>query len=509
MKKTFLLFLAIITFLLLPVSAWSASQDKIHSSQGRLRMTFEELELPGGEGMGFVGGTFLFDLSENLAYGLASYGALTGERGGFITLGFSYEYTKKLVDALSLSSGFFVGAGGGRGGFTLQGGGLMLRPHLGLQINAGLWGNLGLGLSHVRFPNGSVRSSQAYFAYEYPFSTLIASAWREKQKSNGNSNPQLPSAERAFAAVYRTYFVPDGVLTDGGSLQHKTINLMGVEWHYYLDENIFLKLETEGAMGGRSNGYMQIFMGGGYRWWLTRRNQVKIETQLGVAGGGTVATGGGLLADVSLGYQQYVTDRFYLGASGGYVNAPDGDFRATSLSLKLGYDYGVPLVPKGSVKYASLASYAPKHLRLRTTQQSYLKARADWRNHHVNRNVNLLGLQGDYFIRKNVYLSGQGIAAYEGQAGGYMTGLWGVGYHLPLFRSALFLDLEGLVGAAGGGGLDVAGGLVWQTNAGIGLQLSDQFSLIASTGYMSAPKGNFRAKVLGLALAYRFTIFTH
>jgi hypothetical protein len=141
------------------------------------------------------------------------------------------------------------------------------------------------------------------------------------------------------------------------------------------------------------------------------------------------------------------------------------------------------------------------------THQTYMEGATGWRNHHSDRNVNLIGFQLDSFINDHIYLSGQGIAAYQGQAGGYMTGLVGAGIELPLFDSPFSLKLEGLAGAAGGGGLDVAGGFVLQGNLGLGYQLSKAYSIIGSYGYMSAPKGDFRAKVIGLSLAYKFSIF--
>ncbi|CAN8140284.1 hypothetical protein THIOSC13_1810003 [uncultured Thiomicrorhabdus sp.] len=57
--------------------------------------------------------------------------------------------------------------------------------------------------------------------------------------------------------------------TDSGLPQHPTVDLIGAEWSNYLNDNYFVKVESEGAMGGRSQGYMQIFLGGGYRYSLT------------------------------------------------------------------------------------------------------------------------------------------------------------------------------------------------------------------------------------------------
>ncbi|MDX8382526.1 MAG: hypothetical protein R8M45_00495, partial [Ghiorsea sp.] len=126
--------------------------------------------------------------------------------------------------------------------------------------------------------------------------------------------------------------------------------------------------------------------------------------------------------------------------------------------------------------------------------------------HHAERDVNLLGFQSDYFLNDSWFLSGQGIAAYEGQAGGYMIGLIGGGYRLPLAQS-WSLEAEALVGAAGGGGLAVGGGLVWQINAGLAYQWDDDYSALLEMGRIDAPKGDFKANVLSASLAYHFSMF--
>lgn len=500
------LLLRFIALLMFVSPAYGEPVSSINTTPAKLRLSFEEVTLPANEKMGLLGGTFLYDFSDWASAGPASYGALTGQRGGFITLGLAAELRKELWKNFEVNGGLFVGAGGGRGGYTLQGGGLMLRSHLGAEFKSLPWGNIGGGISYIDFPNGSIHSFQPYIAYEYPFTTLIANGWPNMQ-FGGDADSSTASSESEFSVVYRTYKVPAGVLADNGQPQYPTINLLGVEWLRYLDDNLFVKIESEGAMGGKSKGYMQILLGGGYRFKVTDSTAVKLSTSLGVAGGGTVATGGGLLVDASLALQQHVSDSLFVELGGGYVYAPDGDFKATSINAKIGYQFSMPDIQGERVSIDTLADYSQHNMRMRLVHQTYLENDPRWRNHHSNLNVDLLGFQGDYFLNDKFYLSGQGISAYKGQAGGYMIGLVGGGGHLALFDSPLFVDLELLGGAAGGGGLDVGGGLVWQGNVGLGYQFSGPYSLTASYGRIQAVKGNFKAHVLGVSLAYNFAFF--
>lgn len=63
------------------------SPAKLDTTPTAWRVTAETLKLPGAEKMGMVGGDLLFDVSDKLRLGVGTYGAVRGERGGFITLG--------------------------------------------------------------------------------------------------------------------------------------------------------------------------------------------------------------------------------------------------------------------------------------------------------------------------------------------------------------------------------------------------------------------------------------
>lgn len=458
--------------------------------------------------MGFLGTTILFDVNNWLSAGVGAYGALAGKRGGFITLGGAAEVRRELSPWAEINSGIFIGAGGGRGGFQLSGGGLMLRYHLGAELKSARWGNLGAGLSYVDFPDGTIHSLQPYLSYEYPFTTLLSSGWFDSPESDEYDQVSSPRAEHEFAVVARSYRVPNGVMQDNGNKpQHPTINLVGVEWNRYLGEHLFIRVESEGAMGGKSNGYMQILFGAGYRVSLLDHTSLKLTSSAGVAGGGRVATGGGLLVDATVALQQRLGDHLFAEIAAGYAFAPNAEFRAMSYAAKLGYHFYMPDFPDEKISTSSLQGFEPLNIRIRTAHQSYYKAAPKWRTHHANLNVDLLGIQADYFINKNYFLTGQGIAAYWGKAGAYMTGLVGAGVHVPLLETPVYVETELLAGAAGGGGLAVGGGLVWQASVGLGYQFSDAYSAQASYGYMSAPKGQFRASVLTFSVGYHFSFF--
>ena len=64
---------------------------------------------------------------------------------------------------------------------------------------------------------------------------------------------------------------------------------------------------------------------------------------------------------------------------------------------------------------------------------------------------------------------------------------------------------QALVGAAGGGSLATGGGLVGQFDAGLGFRLSQQWSILTTAGQIASHRGDFKAKIWGVALIYDFT----
>lgn len=472
------------------------------------RLTSETLKLPGGEKMGMVGGDLLFDVSDQFRLGVGTYGAVRGERGGFITLGVAGEVRQRLSPAWLSHAGLFVGAGGGRGGSSpLTGGGLMLRADAGLTYETTGYGNFGFGVSHVQFPSGVIVSTQPFLQYEYPFYSLLSPGWLASPPDTGSAQMDAvqPGAHE-FSVVARSYIIPSSVVRANGQPQQSSMQLLGVEWLSYLDEHWFIKLESEGAMGGQNTGYMQILTGGGYRLPLSSSTALKLYAGGGPAGGGGVDTGGGLLLDAGVSLQQNLTERTALEFSVGEVRAPSSSFQARSLALNLNYQFGLPEVSSNTVSWSELGGFDTENLRVRVADQTYFKAAPQWRNQFVDQSVSNLGVQLDYFLSPHWFVTGQGLAAYAGKAGAYMTGEVGMGTQWPVSEH-WFVEGETLLGAAGGGGLAVGGGLVSQVNASLGYRLSKSLSVMGTAGRISALQGPFKANIAGVSLAYQFTGF--
>lgn len=488
--------------------AWTAeppappADDTLLPQPTAWRLSYENFKLPRGERMGMAGATLLFEADEHLSLGLATYAAVRGQRGGFITLGLSGELRQRLSENWWAQAGLHVGAGGGRDGQALAGGGLMLRADAGVSYRIDPAWRVGLGVSHVRFPSGVIRSTQPYLMAEHGFHSLAVPGWR----GSGTGGTSLGTREQELSLVARHYAITGSAMQDNGLPQHPHMQLLGIEWLSHLDERWFLKLEAEGAGGGRSDGYMQILAGAGYRLPLAQGTALKAHGALGAAGGGRVDTGGGFVVDAGLALQQQLGRNLWVELGAGGIRAPSRSFQARSLALRLTHRFGIPAVGEQAVPASALGGFEPLHLRVRLAQQTYFKAADGWRRDFRDRAVSNLGAQLDCFLSPNFFLTGQGLAAYGGRAGAYMTGLVGAGMRTAL-PGPWYLEGEALGGVAGGGGLAVGGGAVAQANASLGLRLSPALTLQATVGHLAALKGDLRAHVAGLSLAYEFTAF--
>ena len=440
------------------------------------------------ENLGMAGWSFNKNSEDNAYLGMQTWMAIEGDRGGFITLGFDGGYKYQITSNAFIDLGAYIGAGGGRGGYFLSGGGLMLRPHISFLWSSFYGLDLGAGISYVVFPSdGSIESFQPFIQLSLPY--------EHRRKKSDIGTFEL-SGFKSMGMVGRHIFVDDGVKNESDNKQ-LDFSLVGIEAHARLNDNLYLKVEAEGAAQGESTGYMQILGGFGTEWKLYDSISLFSEFSIGGAGGGGVSTGGGLLLDLSAGARIPITDKIYVGASIGHLNAPDGDLSGETLALKIGYS--PTLFKDMNSKLLNDEIFA--NTRIRYAYQHYLKADDQWRSHHEDENVGNIGVQLDTFLTDHWYLTGQGFAAATGNAGAYMTGLLGLGYQFNINKN-LFFSSEVLLGAAGGGGLRMGSGSVVQANFGGGIRLSEELDILLQLGRLSAFDGPFAADIIGLSFQH-------
>ena len=468
-----------------------------------LRFSFEEINMPdSGEQMGLYGIGAYDRLNPWIYSGITLYGAASGSRGGFFTGGYTLGVESKLTENFFFDAGGYVGAGGG--GAAAQGGGLHIRPHIGLKydFNSSV---IGLNYSYVDFPNGDISSEAIALSLDFPFSSPIFN-WENDDLTTANyfgDDWRNVSRHRShLAARVRSYYpAPGSKTTTGGSLDD-SLGLVGVEYSYFLDKNWYTTFETAGAYSGGVGGYAELLAGVGYRLPITKDDRFAILPSLtvGGAGGGEVDTGGGFVARANLGLEYRLSPHLSLIMDGGYLTAPNGNYDTQYAGLNLAYvmetfaqdQKGSPLKETDLIKTT--------RWRFRPAHQWYFDAQ---RRDGTSRDMKLLGGKIDWIGGNWWYLTGQGISAYQGGAGGYSEGHWGVGIFSPNWNN-IQLYGEMLIGAGGGGGVDTGSALLYKPSVGLEYKLKNDFSLQTGIGKVISKDGNLDANVLEANLIWRF-----
>ena len=457
---------------------------------GSLRLTYEDLRLPGDEWMGLVG------LGRHLAVGhgayaaLAAYGAVTGRRGGFFTGGFELGWQRRWR-AWEASAGLFLGGGGG--GAAPQGGGLMLRPHAGVARVWGAW-SLGVQGSWVRFPNGAIDSRQLALSVERRWPLWLASGWRD------GAFPWPARAHRQWFGVQSSHYFPRPGTVSRGGRPLERVDLIGVRWRPHLHGPWYLDMETAGAWGGGVDGYAQVLAGPSLWRPLRGRSAWGGGLMLGAAGGGTVDTGGGIVGRAWAGLSLPLSGRWSLDLNGGVTAAREGGFTAATVTAGLLHGVNVARPVRGTP-----APVAWHRWRVRPAWQRYfglgVEDRKSARLAAVP--VDLVGIKLERILDRGLYLGGQAWGAFDGGAGGYAVGFWGVGWERRAGPWRPWLELD--LGAAGGGGMAVGPGVLAQPMLGLSRVWGRVGSLSFALGRVHALAGPLSAWVLEAALSYRFS----
>jgi len=456
--------------------------------------------------MGLLGANYLVQTSRLGYAGLGIYSAVTGDRGGFFTGGLAMGSDLFLFYPFTLRPAIFVGGGGG--GAAPQGGGLMLRASADIIYNRKDW-QTGIGWSDVRFPNGDINSKQINLSFAYRFEDWMAVGWPKGKGQISSLSLPAQSQQRELYLQSETYWPQRGQSGRSHTPLDGRMDLIGIRWRQQLNTRWKGEFQTDGAWGGNTDGFAQVLLGASYRIVGSSSVDWYLGAMLGAAGGGDVDTGGGLISRGFSGISLNILNKLNIHGELGYTDAMAGQFSATTISLGLGWNYE-SLVPASSVDLSYRGSdFNWSKWRLRFGSQRYLGTQDEDRkgDEFVGEPVDLAVLKLDAFINNSLYVTGQALGAYEGGAGGYAVGLVGAGLRSPLYRKVIELEVgaEATLGAAGGGGIAVGGGRIFQAMVNFGLQTRYAWGLELSVGQVNSMDGGLSERVVDMNIQYRFS----
>ena len=457
--------------------------------------------IPNESNMGMTGIHYNLLFKNSFYTGIGIYGAVSGDRGGFFTLGVNAGFKKYFSDKLYIDTGFHFGGGGGAG--APDGGGAFILPHLNLGYSFKNF-SINSGWSYVNFfDNGRMKGNQLNFGIEIPLNFEYAN-YKSVEKeininalkeSNWNQNPKRNSV---MMHLNNLKVLSKAKSTDGEILEGKTIKLAGFEFTSYINKNWFTFLKLDGAYDGIRAGYMDVILGGGYHLSMNNNStNILAKFGIGAGGGGGVDTKGGFLLYPDISLEQQVFKDIYVTVNKGYLLTPKKDFYTSTFGVGIKY-----YLDRNGVKTTnkSITKGKFKGFDVIVKQDLYLDAA---RMTLATENLHQISVQVNLDLNKNVFVAGQTSFANFGNAGAYAEGLVGLGLKTnPLFNDTTTFFTQFLGGAAGGGNISTGQGLIMKPSLGLDYKLSNTLSLRTAGGYVKSKGGELSSPFINFGLKY-------
>jgi hypothetical protein len=473
----------------------------------RVRMTYEGTKVHDTENLGLFGVHFdlldFWDRVPGLYASLGGYGAAAGTRGGFFTGGFGLGWRRDLGEGLELDANAFFGAGGG--GSAPQGSGLMLRQSLGLEWAATPRLGLRVEAANIHFPDGDIDGQEVVVGLSWKGRPWIAR--NDIEAVRAYPATAAPDPNRLRVSLSAVSHEPFTQATDtNGTPLTEDVGLIGVRGDWFLDEKLFVTVAAHGALTGGVDGYAQLLGGLGYEQPLGLGLAVEGAVRLGAGGGGGVETGGGFIAQPTIGLRANFNPTTSMALHGGRLYSLNGNFDATTVMAEIGFSTSTPSYSPG-IAGLRIPDGTPLSLwQIEVKDRIYFPtAGQTLKSGKGMKTVHLLGMGVAYPLAWDLDFTGEGFGAYGGDVGGYAEGWFGLrlrhGFErLPGTEGILGFSL----GAAGGGGVEVGDGLMANGRAGLGWVLSPSAALELTLGYTDAVQGDFNAYMAQFGVSWRF-----
>jgi hypothetical protein len=408
-------------------------------------------------------------------FGESIYSAALGQGGGFFVGGVEFGKTTQLSERFFADASLFIGGGGGA--TQVPGDGLMLRPQLHFGVNLGR-AQLGAGVAWTRVTGSAISSPSFGITLSRPLDLALA-------RSNEGGTVEFSQ----MRLRYRPY-IPLGSHKRSGQLL-KTMQMIGAEMIFAQSDQRESYLAANGAVAGDAEGYADWQLG---QRFLLGQGALKAygEAGFGIAGGGGVETGGGLIASVGAGLR-WQPGRLGVDLGISAITSITGDFIVVSPTLSIGLAFG-----------AGERQATEWQISTGLTQQF---PNANFRKARVSNTGSplMIDTKIDLFLSENIYLSGQAYTALAGGAGGYQIGLIGLGYRYTL-APRWAISGEAFVGAGGGAGVDTRGGLLLAYGVDLDYALTERMFLTLGAGQVMALQGGGMAPLTAnVGLKFPFT----
>lgn len=475
--------------------------------KGFLQADFLSVKMPNGEkNIGLTGIHYNLNINQTFYAGLGYYGAISGLRGGFFTLGLKAGMHTYINKNLFVDAGVYFGGGGGAD--APDGGGAVVLPHVNIGYQFPKFA-LTAGYSYVNFFDGGlIKSSQLNYAIRIPFQLKYAPfnhiekkvAYKDYQNSEWNT----PSKGVSFT-LRLSRLSPKKESQDilGNSLVGNPIQLVGFELSSDIVKNGFLFARADGAYKGIPGGYLNVLVGYGHRFlFFNEHTALSLKFGLGPGGGGGVDTEGGLLLYPDISLSQKLWKNLHLTLNKGLLMTPNQHFFGSSFGFGLQYNLHQNGFGDGKDKHFDEGVF--KGLEIIGGQELYFNAK---RQVNPTENLHQVFTQINFFLKKQWYVATHVSFANFGNAGAYGEGTFGLGVTTPdPQHSRLKAFAQVMLGGSGGGNISVGQGLIVKPSVGLQYRLHPVLDLRTAFGHVKALDGDLSSSLLNLGITYRIAL---
>jgi hypothetical protein len=420
-------------------------------------------------------------IGETLSFGQALYSGATGDGGGAFFWGFEGVTRFPISPQWNLALSGFFGGGGGAG--QVSGDGTMFRfGAVGEYALTPNW-SARAGVSHISISGAPIDDLAPSVGFRYQVSP--------KPRSNGAESLKLA---RVSFRTSKLQF-PSALSLSG--MPQAQLRLMGAEASFSISNDYETFLGADGAVSG-GDGYMHVIGGLRKRWRLGPISLLG-QSSVGFGGGGSVDTGGGLIAGASGGIAFPMGDNFDLDLTYGKIKSLSSGITGnrTQLSLSRVFKRGPTRKNYGEHQQWQVGL----GISIQPPNNYYMKSQSNVGIFPVMQESSV-----DYFISTKTYFTGNAQTTISGGVAGYAVGLIGLGHEFNLGK-VWRLSPEAHIGAAGGGGVNVGKGLLGGARVEADYILNSDSSLSLGLGILRSFDGGLNVPIVQLGFKNRFKTY--
>lgn len=281
--------------------------------------------------MDLVGFEYGKDYYKHIFAFMEAAGAAGGGADGYAEMLGGVGYKKQFSKNFGAFAKVALGAAGG--GKVDTGGGTVHKESIGLYRALNKKLTLSAEVGHMGAFDGDFKATTLNFGFNY----------HSKSLSIGKNLYPLATYESFgdhewnIKLSNQRYFSDKSIRKNGSD--SSSLSLIGFEIDSFLDKHYYLLGKALGAYSGHSGGYAVGLVGFGGRIVMREHINLFAQMSLGVAGGGSVATGSGGVYQPMVGIEYKINNSFGIHTSFGIIKAISGDLNTFVSDIGFSYKF--------------------------------------------------------------------------------------------------------------------------------------------------------------------------